>query len=568
MPRACWARTSASPTSACSTRPAVPGRNGGPPVPGRSSTTSLVPARTTSPFRSPAATVDSAVELDTAATGELPVLEEEFEVVEQLLATRRALAEGPRRPRPGRRQGPRRPAVRRRLRVPGGKGPPDPARAGVRAGLPGGQRLGAPGRRAGRLRRRREQGPSTQVLDIGAVPFPAEHGNYTDPRAHRPAAHHAEAHQHHPARGPQLHGHRRQPRRVGEVEPGRRLRRPRGRGPAQPRASRTATACGPSSTARRSPRWWSPTATRPRSGPGRTTSTPANTWWASTPTRWNWAATASATSPTSSPVISDEFGNPREIRNGICMHEEDWGILAKHTRPVVRHRLHPPQPPPGDLLLHHHRQLRLRLLLVPLPRRHHRVRGQGHRRRLHSAPTPEGGYRLRLRAGARAWARRSTSTCSAPGWTWRSTASPTASRKRTWSGSADGRGQRARQRLHAQAHRRWPGSPRPSARPTRATGRTLAHHQPGIPQPPGRAGGLQAAPPGPAHAAGRPGLLHRPAGRLCHQGPVGHPVRRGRALPDRRLREPARRRRRAARLRCARTATSTARTSSCGTPSA
>ncbi|WP_066285156.1 primary-amine oxidase [Arthrobacter sp. B6] len=32
-----------------------------------------------------------------------------------------------------------------------------------------------------------------------------------------------------------------------------------------------------------------------------------------------------------SPVISDPFGNPREIRNGICMHEEDWGILAKHS---------------------------------------------------------------------------------------------------------------------------------------------------------------------------------------------------------------------------------------------
>jgi primary-amine oxidase len=32
-----------------------------------------------------------------------------------------------------------------------------------------------------------------------------------------------------------------------------------------------------------------------------------------------------------SPVISDAFGNPREIRNGICMHEEDWSILAKHS---------------------------------------------------------------------------------------------------------------------------------------------------------------------------------------------------------------------------------------------
>lgn len=32
-----------------------------------------------------------------------------------------------------------------------------------------------------------------------------------------------------------------------------------------------------------------------------------------------------------SPVISDAFGKPREIRNGICMHEEDWSILSKHS---------------------------------------------------------------------------------------------------------------------------------------------------------------------------------------------------------------------------------------------
>ncbi|MDP5225750.1 MULTISPECIES: primary-amine oxidase [Arthrobacter] len=32
-----------------------------------------------------------------------------------------------------------------------------------------------------------------------------------------------------------------------------------------------------------------------------------------------------------SPVVSDEFGNPRTIRNGVCMHEEDWSILAKHS---------------------------------------------------------------------------------------------------------------------------------------------------------------------------------------------------------------------------------------------
>lgn len=32
-----------------------------------------------------------------------------------------------------------------------------------------------------------------------------------------------------------------------------------------------------------------------------------------------------------SPTITDAFGNPRTIRNGICMHEEDWSILAKHS---------------------------------------------------------------------------------------------------------------------------------------------------------------------------------------------------------------------------------------------
>lgn len=32
-----------------------------------------------------------------------------------------------------------------------------------------------------------------------------------------------------------------------------------------------------------------------------------------------------------SPVVADAFGNPREIRNGICMHEEDASILAKHS---------------------------------------------------------------------------------------------------------------------------------------------------------------------------------------------------------------------------------------------
>ncbi|GAA3681182.1 primary-amine oxidase [Arthrobacter ginkgonis] len=32
-----------------------------------------------------------------------------------------------------------------------------------------------------------------------------------------------------------------------------------------------------------------------------------------------------------SPVVADDFGNPRTIENGICIHEEDAGILWKHT---------------------------------------------------------------------------------------------------------------------------------------------------------------------------------------------------------------------------------------------
>ncbi|WP_406693065.1 primary-amine oxidase [Saccharopolyspora sp. ID03-671] len=30
-------------------------------------------------------------------------------------------------------------------------------------------------------------------------------------------------------------------------------------------------------------------------------------------------------------VVADDFGRPRTIRNGICLHEEDFGVLWKHT---------------------------------------------------------------------------------------------------------------------------------------------------------------------------------------------------------------------------------------------
>ena len=193
----------------------------------------------------------------------------------------------------------------------------------------------------------------------------------------------------------------------------------------------------------------------------------------------------------------------------ICMHEEDYGILCQALRPVDGHQLHPPQPAPGGLLLHHHRQLRLRLLLVPLPRRHHRIRGQGHRRRLHLAPT-------RARATPtpprwpRAWARRSTSTCSAPGWTWRWTASPTGSRKRTRCGCRSARATSAATPSPARARCCAP-SPKAVREADAPAGRTWHISNPESRNRLGEPVGYKLHAAGPAHAAGGPGVVGRPA---------------------------------------------------------
>ena len=75
-------------------------------------------------------------------------------------------------------------------------------------------------------------------------------------------------------------------------------------------------------------------------------------------------------------------GEPYTIENAICMHEEDYGILWKHTDlhggtdEVRRSRRL------VDQLHRDGRQLRVRLLLVPLPRRQHPARGEAHRHRV------------------------------------------------------------------------------------------------------------------------------------------------------------------------------------------
>ena len=78
-------------------------------------------------------------------------------------------------------------------------------------------------------------------------------------------------------------------------------------------------------------------------------------------------------------VVADDDGNPRKIDNAICMHEEDYGLLWKHTDPYNKSSSVRRQRRLVVSSLHHRRQLRLRLLLVPLPRRDHRVRVQGDR---------------------------------------------------------------------------------------------------------------------------------------------------------------------------------------------
>ena len=77
--------------------------------------------------------------------------------------------------------------------------------------------------------------------------------------------------------------------------------------------------------------------------------------------------------------VADDYGKPAVMKNAICLHEEDYGILWKHyefrneTFEVRRSRRL------VDLVLHDRWQLRLRLLLVFLSGRHHSARSQAHR---------------------------------------------------------------------------------------------------------------------------------------------------------------------------------------------
>lgn len=63
-------------------------------------------------------------------------------------------------------------------------------------------------------------------------------------------------------------------------------------------------------------------------------------------------------------IVQDWQGRPRLIEQAVCLHEEDTGVLAKHSDDW-HPRAHVQRAPAGHLLHHHRRQLRLRHLLVP-----------------------------------------------------------------------------------------------------------------------------------------------------------------------------------------------------------
>ena len=130
----------------------------------------------------------------------------------------------------------------------------------------------------------------------------------------------------------------------------------------------------------------------------------------------------------------------------------------------------------------------------------------------------------------------------------------------------DGPGEPVGQRLPAAedgARHRGRGRP-PRGQPQ---GPGVARDQPEQEELPGPGGGVRVAPRGAAGAARGPVELDRRARRVRDQAPVGHPVRRGAALPVGRLRQPEPPATRGCRRTSRGTGRSRARTGSSGTPS-
>ena len=86
--------------------------------------------------------------------------------------------------------------------------------------------------------------------------------------------------------------------------------------------------------------------------------------------------------------LADDQGTPYTVKNAICLHEEDHGILWKHFDPRPRPYRDTPEPAAGRVVHHHRGQLRIRLLLVLLPGRHDRAGNQADRYRADRRAAP------------------------------------------------------------------------------------------------------------------------------------------------------------------------------------
>ena len=286
-------------------------------------------------------------------------------------------------------------------------GPPDRARVRLPPGPREGPPLGAPDRRARRLRRPHRAHGRPGRSTPASSPVPETAGNFDDPERAGPAARLAQADRDHPARGPLVH-RRGRARALGEVGPADRVQRARGPDPAPDRVRRAADLLP------RVGRRDGGALRRPGAGAVLAELLRLRRVHVRPLRR---LAAAGLRLPRRHPLHRRR--DRRRPRQPEDDHQRDLhargglrGALEA-LRPVHRLARGAPPAPPGDLVLHPDRQLRLRLLLVPLPRRHHPARGQGHRHRVHlrhpAASTPP-----RSRPVS---ARRSTSTCSPRGWT-------------------------------------------------------------------------------------------------------------------------------------------------------
>ena len=158
--------------------------------------------------------------------------------------------------------------------------------------------------------------------------LPEERGSYL-PEDNQPLRDGPPPPRDHPAGGGQLHA-RVEPAHLATLVDAHLDAPPRGPGAPHRRLRRRWRDPCRSSIAPRSARWSSPTATPTRCTAGRTPSTSASGASAGWPTRSSSAATASGEITYLDAVLCSEHGRPYVVKNAVCIHEEDYGILWKH----------------------------------------------------------------------------------------------------------------------------------------------------------------------------------------------------------------------------------------------